>query len=216
MIRYYFPAWKPPSLYSYISGFDIENGVFLSDSSLILPLDNYLGVHYTPYKQVKIPQYLIQRMRAEYLVPDVVRTIGMALSSPFPNDDNLVAQMIAAGKLLYFAESVLPDYPSYLLAGFTKEEYAWCIDNEQEIWGFFLGQDLLFTKDKLTLGKFMNEGPGTQGFPEGSPGRIGHFIGWQIVRSYAARHPKTELKTMMENRELSRIFDESGYKPSKK
>lgn len=212
-LKYHFPEWNPPDVYAYISGYDVENGVFTAGQALVIPLDNYLGKDYKAYRQVRIPQYITQRMSEEYLVPDIIRTIVMEQLPPFQTGESLAEQMVATGKLLYLMQTLLPDTPPHLLIGYSAEQYRWCLENEKEIWGFMVNQKILFSKDKSITGKFMNEAPSTQGFPEGSPGRTGHFLGWQMVKKYMDAHPDITPGELAAINDNQKIFDQSGYKP---
>ncbi len=213
-ILYYFPSWHPPKqVYSYISGYDLAEGIFINDTVLIIPIDNYLGSDFSGYRAIGIPKYITERMTPEYLIADVVKTIAQQFLTPFPTDGNLIEQMIAFGKLFYFAQNVLPETEPYFLIGYTPEKYKWCQDNEKKIWSFLVGQNLLFNKDKSTIMKFIQESPTTQGFPKGSPGRIGQYMGWRIVESYAKKHPEEHLAEIIQKRDLVQIFNQSGYKP---
>jgi uncharacterized protein YjaZ len=59
----------------------------------------------------------------------------------------------------------------------------------------------------------MGESPFIQGFPEGSPSRIGHWLGWQIVKAYMLNNPKIPIKELMRNNNMQQILDASKYKP---
>ena len=87
--------------------------------------------------------------------------------------------------------------------------------NESRIWSFFIENKLLFSIDPNLMNKYVNDGPTTNGFPKESPGNIGQFIGWQIVKSFVKKHPETTLRKLMEEKDLMKIFNESGYKPKK-
>lgn len=213
-MKYYFPDWNPPArIYSYISGFDIENGIFMKDSVLVIPLDNYLGSDFEGYRSVHIPVYITRRMTVDNLVPDVIKTLLMARMAEYPDDGSLIEQMVAQGLLLAAAEKILPEVPSHLIIGYTPEQYEWCVANEKEMWAFLTGQNLLFNRDKSVINKFVGEGPTTQGFPQGAPGRTGQFMGWQIVRAYLKNHPEESLASVLSNSNFRVIFDRSGYKP---
>jgi len=97
--------------------------------------------------------------------------------------------------------------------GYTAEKYKWCQDNEKEIWSFLLNQDLLFSKDKSIIMKFIQESPTIQGFPKGSPGRIGQYMGLRIIESYARKHPDKNLKEIIQEEDYAVLFNQSGYKP---
>ena len=55
----------------------------------------------------------------------------------------------------------------------------------------------------------------TNGFPKESPGNIGKFIGWNIVKSYMSNHKEVTLEQLMNEKSMQKIFDESRYKPLK-
>ena len=65
------------------------------------------------------------------------------------------------------------------------------------------------------MSKYTNDGPTISAFPKESPGNIGKYIGWKIVSSYLKKHPKLELKQLMEEKDMMKIYQESGYKPAK-
>ena len=47
-----------------------------------------------------------------------------------------------------------------------------------------------------------------------SPGRVGAWIGWQIVRSYAENHPDVKLQDLLAL-DAKTLFEQSKYKPKK-
>jgi hypothetical protein len=46
-----------------------------------------------------------------------------------------------------------------------------------------------------------------------APGRIGTWVGWQIVNAYAKRKTDVTLQELMLNKNARQIFDESRYRP---
>jgi hypothetical protein len=215
-IKYYLPNWQQPEIYTFISGYDVENGLFMSGNNLVIPIDNYLGTSFAPYKQVGIPVYISERMAPSYLLPDVVKTLAAVQFPDDPSGKSLVEQMVVAGKNLYFTQTVLPNTPDYLIIGYKQAQIDWCNANESEMWAFLVSQKLLFNNNKNITAKFMAEAPFTDGFPKESPGRTGHFIGWKIVESYMKNHPKVSLEQLMQNTDYQNIFNTSTYKPKRK
>lgn len=215
-IKYYLSNWQQPEIYTFISGYDVENGIFMTANNLVIPIDNYLGAAYKPYKQVGIPIYIIERMEPNYLIPDVIKTIATVQFADEPLGKSLVEQMVVAGKNLYFTQQILANTPDYLIIGYNKEQMEWCKRNESEMWAFLVSQKLLFNNNKNITSKFMAEAPFTDGFPKEGPGRTGHFIGWQIIESYMHNQPKTALSTLMQNTDYQDIFNKSNYKPKRK
>ena len=59
----------------------------------------------------------------------------------------------------------------------------------------------------------MGESPFIQGFPEGSPGRIGHWIGWQIVKAYMNKNPTITVLQLMNNNNAQELLNKSKFKP---
>lgn len=215
-IKFYLNKWQQPEIYTFISGYDVENGIFMTANNLVIPVDNYLGASYKPYKQVGIPIYIIERMEADYLIPDAIKTIATVQFADEPLGKSLVEQMIVAGKNLYFTQQILANTPDYLIIGYKKEQMDWCKNNESDMWAFLVSQKLLFNNNKNITSKFMAEAPFTDGFPKESPGRTGHYIGWQIVESYMKKNAKTSLSTLMQNTDYQDIFNKSNYKPKRK
>ena len=58
----------------------------------------------------------------------------------------------------------------------------------------------------------MNDGPKTAVLGEGSPGFIGQFVGWKIVKKWMDKNEKTTLDVLMKT-DPRIIFEQSKYKP---
>ncbi len=78
----------------------------------------------------------------------------------------------------------MPETADTLKTGYTKNQLDGCYKNEQTIWSFFVQNDLLFTTDPSLIKDYMNDAPQTQAFGQDSPGFIGQFVGWQIVKKW--------------------------------
>ena len=76
-----------------------------------------------------------------------------------------------------------------------------------------MDNELLYTKENSEIIKFMGEAPFTQGFPEGSPGRIGHYLGWQIVKAYMEKNSEVTISELMQEKDFQKILTKSKYKP---
>ena len=70
-------------------------------------------------------------------------------------------------------------------------------ENEAIIWSFFLQNDLFLLADPAITKDYMNDAPKTQVFGEASPGFIGQFIGWQIVKKWMDKNEKVTLEQLM-------------------
>ncbi|MBL7746712.1 MAG: hypothetical protein JNM19_04750, partial [Chitinophagaceae bacterium] len=63
------------------------------------------------------------------------------------------------------------------------------------------------------LQTYIGESPFTQGLSqEDSPGNIGQWIGWQIIKKYVSKNPNLTPEELMKT-EAKKILDEAKYKP---
>ncbi|WP_143304534.1 gliding motility lipoprotein GldB [Chitinophaga vietnamensis] len=211
--KYYIPSFKPPKVITFISGVANYGAVTL-DTILGIGLDMYMGADFPPYALIPdYPAYMIRRFSPEYITTNCMQVIQQQLYPASREGGNLLSQMVEAGKQQYFLDKVLPETPDTIKLGYTKEQLKWCYDNEQMIWQFFIQNNLLYNSDWQELSHFMGDGPATQGMPEGSPGKIGNFVGWQIVKKYMELHPATSVQQLMETKDVMAIFNGAKYRP---
>ncbi|RFS22607.1 hypothetical protein DVR12_12470 [Chitinophaga silvatica] len=211
--KYYIPSFHHPKIVTFISG--IANyGAITVDSLLGIGLDMYMGADFPPYAQIPdYPEYMIRRFDPAYIPVNCMQVIQQQLYPAARSGGNLLEQMIEAGKQQYFLDKVLPTTADTLKMGYTKEQLKWCYDNEQMIWQFFVQNNLLYSSDWQDINHFINDGPSTQGMPEGSPGKIGYFVGWQIVNKYMEKHSEITLQQLMGTKDLMEIFKAAKYRP---
>jgi hypothetical protein len=210
--KYYFPHFHAPKVIAFTSA--VSNyGAITADSVLGLGLDMYLGAKFDYHLIPDLPDYMIRRFDKPYLVPDAIKALEQQMFPPKATGAQLLTQMVDAGRQQYFLDMVLPGVADTLRTGYTADQLKWCEDNEQMIWQYFVQQKLLYITDWQEVTHYMGEGPSTQGMPEGSPGKIGLFVGWQIVKSYMDRHPDVTLQQLMEIKDPLQIYNEAKYKP---
>jgi len=208
-----FPGKKVPALMSYFSPF--SSNVMTMDSSLGVGLHFYLGRDYKYYPSLELPMYMMQKLEPEYIVNDMVK--GW-LDSEFLDDSaqkNLLSQMIYQGKMLYAMDVLSPETDDTIKTGYAPLQLQWAFEYEEQVWAFFIEQDLLYNINPKVYLKYIHDGNTTNGFPKESPARLGAFIGWQIVRSYMEAHPQMNLLELFEKKDAQSILSESGYKPKK-
>ena len=183
-IKYYFPEFESPQIVTVTSEVDYRNKVLISDSLMLIALDTYLGADHMFY--AGISNFTAKNLRKEQLVPDVAAAYAEQLV-PRYDGRTFVGLLIYYGKLLYMIEQFAPFVPEEELMGYSKEEFAWAQANESEIWRYFIERKLLFSTDAKLPGRFLNPAPFSKFYLEldnESPGMVGRYIGWQIVRSY--------------------------------
>ena len=111
----------------------------------------------------------------------------------------------------------IPEVSDNIKIAYSEEKYKWCEENESQIWSNFIENKLLYDTNPKNEQRFMNDAPFSKFYLEidnESPGRVGAWIGWQIVRSYAENHPDVKLQKLLAL-DAKTLFEESKYKPKK-
>ncbi len=212
-ITYYFPKFRTPIVLLTTSEVDYRNKIILSDSLLIISLDNYLGSDHTYYEV--IPSYISQNMRKSQISSDVASEYAQKWITQ-PQNRTFLSQMLYNGKILYLKDLWLPNVLDSEKIGYTKDEFTWIQDNETEIWRNFVENEYIFsTNPKLTT-RFINPAPFSKFYLEidnDSPGMVGKYIGWQIIRSFMENN-NSNIQDLF-NLSDEELFNKSKYKPKK-
>ena len=214
-IRTDFPGFRQPKVFTFISGLDMESPVIYADSMLAVGLDVFLGSDVTLYKKAGIPEYKIQKMTPSNLLPACIHSIASRFLANDIDKQTLLDKMIEAGKILYFEDRMLPSVTENSKIGYTDNQLKWCINNEGNIWAFIIENQLLYSNNPVSVSKLMNDAPFTTGLVHESPGGLGQWVGWQIVRTYMWNHPGVKLGELMQNTDSQAILTESQYHPQK-
>ncbi|MDC7994415.1 gliding motility lipoprotein GldB [Altibacter sp. HG106] len=212
-IKYDRPNFVVPDVVTVISDVDYRNKVIATDSVLVIGLDNYLGAEHPFYEGVK--HYISKNLRPSQLAPDVASVYAEQWVAT-PRQRTFLAQLLYFGKQLYLKDLWLPDATDAEKIGYTEAEWQWAIENEEEIWRYFIEEEVLYSTDPKLATRFIVDAPFSKFYLEidnESPGRIGSFIGWQIVRAYMENNdiPLAQLMTL----DPETLFRQSKYKPNK-
>lgn len=215
-VKYYYPSYKIPNVITFIGTFDAP-GIVLTQRYLGIGLHQYAGkdfsVYKTPQLQEVYPEYISRRFDKEYMVSNSMKAI---VDDAYPDSSTgrpLIEQMIEKGKQWYLLDHFLPDTPDSLKTGYTKKQLNWVKENEGNIWGYFTANVDIYTVDPGIIQDYIGEGPFTRGMPENaSPGNIGQWVGWQIVKTFAEKKPELSVQQILST-PAKTIFQEAKYKP---
>lgn len=211
-VQFYFPDRPVPSVITLTTDVDYQNRVVLADTLLLIGLDNYLGPGHPFYGNMD--RYIAKSLDADYLLSDVAAAFARSVV-PAPRERSFVGHMVYYGKILYLKDQLLPLEPDSTKIGYTGEELQWARENEAQIWRYLIERELLYSTDRELGPRFLDPAPFSKfrlELDNESPGRIGRYMGWQIVRSYMEANPDTELRQLMELPGEA-LFRESNYKP---
>lgn len=106
-ISYYFPAYKIPKVVTLTSDVQYENRVILTDSLLLIGLDNYLGKEHKYYNDIQ--KYIKSGLDKDYLASDIASAFAKKVVLQ-PQNRDFMARMIYYGKELFLKEKLLASY----------------------------------------------------------------------------------------------------------
>lgn len=208
-LKVYFPETEIPEIYFFVSGFN-RSKVF-TENFMGIGTDLFLGADFPDYKEMTY-SYLAVRMTPETIPVEILSHL-LYESSPAMNDERLLENMIYHGKVLYILSELLPGYKPEQIIGYTPEQIRWCNGFEKEIWTVMVEQKHLFSSDFMLINKYINDAPFTTPVSQESPGRLGVWVGWQIVKNYMKNNRKTDLNTLLKLTDAALILENSAYMP---
>lgn len=220
-------TYLPKNVYTFILGpadysYGYANRVYMNDTIYYaIALDVYalnkLDNH--PYYS-QYPQYMKESLSKEMIAPDFMRMYLLNktfLDIPFKSmsgNATLLDCIIEDGKLSYCVSKLLPKYALNYVLGYNEEQYKWCEKNEQNIWAYIIQSKLLYDTDRSKYLGLISIGPESKGL-NGSPARVGNYIGYKIVESFM-KEKKIGLDSLMKINDNNLLFQQSMYKPVKK
>lgn len=212
-LKYYNNPLKMPRLITVLSDVDYRNKIAVTDTIVLIALDTYLGDDHEFYNSFY--DYIKQNLNSTQIVPDLATSYAEQLIYQ-PNRVTFLAEMIYFGKQLYLKDLWIPFKSNSEKIGYSVSEYEWSEDNEFYIWQYFIENELLYQTDRKLLGRFIIAAPFSRFNLEldtESPGRLGQYMGWQIVKSYMKNNSTSVLEMLQ--MDPQEIFNNAKFKPKK-
>jgi gliding motility-associated lipoprotein GldB len=212
-IKYYFPEEKTPRVITLVNEVLIDKKAFYTNDLILISLDTYLGKNHKFYEP--FTEYQKVNLEPHQILPDLVTNFAYRKIVP-SQDKTLISEMIYYGKLHYLKDLLLPETPNYQKIGYTAIQEKFCMENEFQMWSYLVDEKLLYDNNLKNYQRFIEDGPFTKFYLEidrESPGRIGQWLGWQIVKSYMENNEVT-LDQLLKTEPIV-IFNKSKYKPKK-
>jgi hypothetical protein len=212
-MKHYYPQFFVPKIIYLITGLNQWSVVTVDTSIIGIGLDMYLGDRYPFYAAVQIPDYVIRKCKPEYIPVNTFQAVYRD-RIPFEMEGKtLLDMMIQRGKEQYFLSKVVPFKHDTLRLGMTKTQLEWCDASEAMVYNFFVRDELLYETNWQKVLRYVNDGPSAAGMPAESPGNIGTWLGYQIVKAYLKENPKATLSEILKPHDAQRFLQESRYKP---
>ena len=213
-VKYYFPEYKTSKIILFMGPLDAP-GVALTGSGIAVGLHQFAGKDFPAYQSMEaqqlFPAYISRRFESKYIVVNCMKAVIEDIYES--SGKGLVEQMIEKGKRWWLLDKFLPATPDSLKTGFTKQQLNWCEENEGMIWNDIITtQKDLYTKDPMAIQNYLGEAPFTQSLGPSSPGNIGQWIGWQIVKKFADKNSSMSISDVLKT-DARKILEEAKYKP---
>jgi len=212
-LKYYNIVFKTPRLITVLSDVDYRNKVVVTDSIVLIALDTYLGTDHEFY--ASFYEYIKQNLNKNQIVSDLATAYAEQLIYQ-PKRSTFLEEMIYFGKQLYLKDLLIPFKENNEKIGYSPAQYEWAEENEFYIWQYFIEKELLYETDRKLLARFIIPAPFSRfnlELDNESPGRLGQYMGWQIVKSYMENN-ETPLLQMLQM-EATDIFNNAKFKPKK-
>lgn len=188
------------------------NRVFSNGTDMVISIDNYTLGEVEEMQMFGVPTYIMNLCTREHILPDCMAAAAREHIELPDGDLTFLDHAIAEGKTLYFLDQVLPSTPDTLKIRYTKEQMDWMEENLENVWGWLIQNDMLFSADLTKLRNLLDDAPKTNAFGEGSAPRTGNYIGWQIVKQYMKKSGST-MSELFKETDSRKILTESGWRP---
>ena len=209
---YHFPSTKVPNFITLINNVDYQNKIIFADTIVLISLDTFLGTKNKIYQG--IPNYIKSDMDKSRFSSILVDKVANSIITK-PNNRFFLDRIIYNGKILLLKDFIVPSLGDELKIGYSKEQINWAKQNEEYIWKYFIENELLFSTDDDLIDRFIMPAPFSKFYLEidnESPGKIGQWIGWQILRSFRKKNPSLKISEIL-SLSSEELFKKANYKP---
>jgi hypothetical protein len=215
-VKYYFPDYKTGKAILFVGPFDAP-GIASTHSGIAIGLQQYAGKDFSVYQSIPgqeiFPLYISRRFSKEYIAANCMKAVAQDIFPDQSEGRPLIEQMIEKGKQWFLLDKFLPETPDSIKTGYTQLQLDWCKENEGLIWSAIVKNEDLNSLNPTVIQTYIGEGPFTQGFSqEYSPGNLGQWIGWQIVKKFVSKNSDMKLHDVMKT-DARTILEEAKYKP---
>lgn len=215
-VKYYFPDYKTGKAILFVGPFDAP-GIASTHSGIAIGLQQYAGKDFSVYQSIPgqeiFPLYISRRFSKEYIAANCIKAVAQDIFPDQSGGKPLIEQMIEKGKQWFLLDKFLPATPDSIKTGYTQLQLDWCKENEGLIWSAIVKNEDLNSLNPTVIQTYIGEGPFTQGFSqEYSPGNLGQWIGWQIVKKFVSKNSDMKPEDVMKT-DARTILEEAKYKP---
>ena len=206
-IKSHYPSFKAPKVYTTFTG--LENDLFVSDSTIIIALDAFVGTKamYRPDQ----PNYILSRYQEPYIVPAIIRLLSHSYIKS-SGEGAMLNDMIYFGKSYEFTKEMMPETADSLLMSLPDSSLVANWYAQDLIWAHFIDKKLLYEQNQKVKEKYLGERPKTPEIGPKCPGRIGQWLGWRIIDKFRTENPDVAFEDLMNMTDAQEILRKSKYR----
>lgn len=186
-LKYHVPNIKLPKCVVFMNTL-FRSSVWCTDNEVGIGLGNYLGEKSKTVSQLNpqvFYQWIKKAMNKDFLERDVAENWIRTHVIEENQEGNLIERIVQEGKIMYFTKAAFPEMEDHLILRYEKKQWEWAEKNEYAFWKYLVDNKMLFKAEEITIMNLLNPGPKTPGLPiEGSPDRLGQYLGYKIVLDY--------------------------------
>ncbi|MEM9338587.1 MAG: gliding motility lipoprotein GldB [Bacteroidota bacterium] len=209
-LKAYYPETNVPILQTAVTGLAEGADLYISNDRVIIGIDFFVGEKAT-FKPLDIPNYILSRYTIDHLPGIILQFVSSQYVREGKNDA-MLSDMITYGKNYYLLSRLLPCTEERLLIGYSEAQWSDVFENDKIIWANFIQNEWLYETNHTIKQKFMSERPTVYEIGDKCPGRIGAWVGWQIVNAYM-KNTESTIQELLAETDHNKIFMQSGYKP---
>jgi hypothetical protein len=217
-LHFYFPKYALTHHVILFVGPLESYGNIITNDAIAVGLQMHMGAqskwYYDEHIQTIYPTYLSRRYTPDNIALSTVQNVLSDIYLPSIKSQNLIAQMIEAGKIQYIMNACFPNAPDSLRLGYTNEHCINIKSQEGKIWSYLLHEKLSYATNPSDIDNFMQDAAFSNLLGESLPGNIGKYIGFKIVEAWMQQKAQRgiTMETLL-NTSTDKIFETAAYNP---
>lgn len=209
VLQHYYPDFTPPQVITIVTGMDTD--LYVSKELVVISLDCFLGD--TAKWRPRLPDYMLCTYQPDCIAAKVIAALSFYFNVADGEDNTLLHDMLYQGKGYYFMKVLLPNTPEGMLLGYSPTQMEDIIANRCIVWQHFIDQELWYSTNYRVKNQYLAPRPFTGEIGPGCPGRIGAWLGFEIIKGYMKHHPEVRLPELMQNTNVQHMFTQARYRP---
>ena len=173
-----------------------NQSIVKNDSIVFIALNQFLGSEYPGYSHI---DYYLRREKIPEMIPYKLAEALVAMEYPFDfiQQPTLLSRMLYEGAMVEAVMRIVPHASLGMALGYDDEQLELAEDNMQKIWNEMSVAKHVYSIDYSLIERLTSPAPSSPYLEGKAPGRIGRFIGYQIVKAYLKKHSDTTLTQLL-------------------